>query len=78
MSDTLREFLERSESFDENYWSTYQSDFAKLDAPGRTAELALWHRLMEEEVKGDRITAELITKRRSLTDLDNLLRRAGR
>jgi hypothetical protein len=78
MSDTLREFLERSESFDENYWSTYQSDFAKLDAPGRTAELALWHRLMEEETKPDRVTAELISKRRSLADLDNLLRRAGR
>jgi hypothetical protein len=44
----------------------------------RIAVLTGWDRLMEQEIKPTRATAELISKRRELVDLHELLSRGGR
>jgi hypothetical protein len=80
--DTLRELLERTEKYSphgENYWEMYKTDhFMKMDPAQRVAELIEWDKLLEFETKPSRDTADLITRRREISDLDNLLRRVGK
>jgi len=50
----------------------------KMDPAQRVAELIEWDKLLEFETKPSRDTADLITRRREISDLDNLLRRVGK
>jgi hypothetical protein len=53
-------------------------EFFRYGPTERIAVLAGWDRLMQEEIKPTRGTAELIAKKRELDHLHSLLSRAGR
>jgi hypothetical protein len=53
-------------------------EFFRYSPDMRVAVLSGWDRLMEQETKPSRATAELISKKRELDDLHNLLIRGGR
>jgi hypothetical protein len=56
----------------------YLDRFSAHPPEGRAVEMSCYDKLMEAQHRPTRETAEYITKRRQLGDLDDLLRRAGR
>jgi hypothetical protein len=64
---------------DDNVFDAFKSkEFFHYGPDMRIAVLSGWDRLMEQETKPTRDTAELISKKRELDDLHKLLERAGR
>jgi hypothetical protein len=64
---------------DDNVFDAFKSkEFFHYGPDVRIAVLTGWDRLMEHESKPSRATAELISKRRELVDLHELLSRGGR
>jgi hypothetical protein len=59
-------------------WDAYRQNFLKESPQVRVGELAAFDKLLAEEYRPTRQTAEYITKRRELGDLHDLLTRAQR
>jgi hypothetical protein len=59
-------------------WDAYKEKFFGYAPESRVIELTAFDKLLQDEHKITREHAEWITKRRELTALDSLLRRAGR
>ena len=59
-------------------WNAYREKFLSYPPNNRVIELSAYDKLLEAEHRPTRQTAEYITKRRELGDLDSMLRRVGR
>jgi hypothetical protein len=59
-------------------WQKYKNEFATACSSDRAEELMKFGRLMEDQTKPTRETAEWLTAQRELTDIHDLLLRAGR
>ena len=59
-------------------WGQYKSAFLMLDPMGRRADIGTIDRHIGEQATPSRETATLISYRRQLADLDDLLRRSCR
>lgn len=65
--------------FDDDVFDKFKTEeFFRYGPDMRIAVLTGWDKLMQEEVKPNRATADLIAKKRELDDLHRLLQRGGR
>jgi hypothetical protein len=65
--------------FNDDVFDSFKTkEFFHYGPDMRIAVLSGWDRLMEQETKPTRDTAELIAKKRELMDLHQLLERGGR
>jgi hypothetical protein len=77
----LGEILDRTERYTASgpeYWEAYIAGVAVMPAQKRAEELVAWDRKLESETAVTRETAELISKRRELGRLHDMLKSVGR
>ena len=78
-NDRLPDILDNSERYTgADYWENYLGGVSKMNVQQRAEELVAWDRKMSDEVTPSRQTAELISKRRELQALHDLLKSVGR
>jgi len=77
--ETLPEIFEHSERYGDgkDFWTNYLAKVASMDPHQRAGELAAFDRKMPADIRPSRENAELISKRRELGALHDLLRNAG-
>jgi hypothetical protein len=75
--ENLAEFFQEIDNY-HGGWDAYKEKFFSYPKDNRIIELSAYDKLLEQELAPTRQTAEYISKRRILGDIDNLLRRAGR
>jgi hypothetical protein len=75
--ESLTEFMTDLENY-QGGWQSYRSRFFDCSPEQRIIEMSAFDRLLQDEHKVTREHAEFVTRRRELSALDSLLRRAGR
>jgi hypothetical protein len=75
--ESLGEFFQEIETY-HGGWDGYRQKFLTYPPNNRVIELSAFDQLLGAEHRPTRQTAEYITKRRELGDLDAMLRRAQR
>jgi hypothetical protein len=75
--ESLSEFFTEIDTY-HGGWDAYREKFLRYPEENRIIELTAYDKLLDNESRPTRETAEFITKRRILGDIHNLLKRAGR
>jgi hypothetical protein len=75
--ENLGEFFQEIDTY-RGGWDEYRQKFLSYPPDNRIIELTAYDRLLDQEYRPNRQTAEYIARRRELGDLHDLLKRAGR